>query len=386
MAASNKDLLVKTGITHILTVAKDHPPKFPSSFTYKVVKVLDLPSTNLKQRFMPCIQFIQDAVSKNGKVFVHCYAGVSRSATIVIAYLMLEHGLSFSAAIKLVKSKRPFINPNDGFRKQLLLFEKDLRQQKSQKENVQTGNLLVTQGMKFQNLISQADQKFQEQRQISGISQGQNKMQLSKLIQQSLGMGNGAYNSDQHSIVGSASKYSRTGFLGSMMPATQLNSNRPNFHAITQDNQSQPLSSSSSVKINQQHKIQTAQQKLRDKSQRPLGIVQSPQAADNEIGQYKQRGKSEVMNGAKIPFMNLRLKELDKQNQQIKASGSRLRQELIYSSNHRANNLIGNGIMGVSKTYNHVKLNPIQDQKHSNILGMAIADSRFGMPLNIQNF
>lgn len=76
---------------------------------------------------MPCIDFIRDAIAKDGKVFVHCYAGVSRSATIVIAYLMFEHGLSYSAAIKLVKSKRPFINPNDGFRKQLLLFEKDLK-------------------------------------------------------------------------------------------------------------------------------------------------------------------------------------------------------------------------------------------------------------------
>jgi hypothetical protein len=44
---------------------------------------------------------------------------------------MQEHGLSFSAAIKFVKSKRPFVNPNDGFRKQLLLFEKDLRVQRS---------------------------------------------------------------------------------------------------------------------------------------------------------------------------------------------------------------------------------------------------------------
>jgi hypothetical protein len=64
MGASNKDLLQKAGITHILTVAKDHPPKFPSSFTYKVVKVLDLPSTDLKRRFQISIEFIRDAISK----------------------------------------------------------------------------------------------------------------------------------------------------------------------------------------------------------------------------------------------------------------------------------------------------------------------------------
>ena len=125
------------GITHVLTVAKGHPPMFPSHFTYREVKVLDMPSVNLKQRFVPCIQFIKEAVESNngkGKVLVHCFAGVSRSATIVIAYLMHEHGLPYSAALKLVKSKRPFINPNDGFRKQLILFEKDLKNQKAQRE------------------------------------------------------------------------------------------------------------------------------------------------------------------------------------------------------------------------------------------------------------
>jgi protein-tyrosine phosphatase len=59
-------------------------------------------------------------LQSGGRVFVHCFAGVSRSATIVIAYLMKEHGLSFNSAIKFVKSKRPQINPNDGFRKQLM--------------------------------------------------------------------------------------------------------------------------------------------------------------------------------------------------------------------------------------------------------------------------
>ena len=52
-------------------------------------------------------------------MLVHCYAGISRSATIVISYLMKEHGMSLQAATQLTRSKRWFINPNPGFVKQL---------------------------------------------------------------------------------------------------------------------------------------------------------------------------------------------------------------------------------------------------------------------------
>lgn len=61
MVASSKDLLLKFGITHILTVAKGYPPQFPSFFTYKVVPVQDLPGTKLKSRFAECIEFIKTA-------------------------------------------------------------------------------------------------------------------------------------------------------------------------------------------------------------------------------------------------------------------------------------------------------------------------------------
>ncbi len=120
MAASSKELLQKFGITHILTVAKGHPAQFPHSFKYKIIPVLDMASTNLKRRFNECIEFINECLSNGGKVLVHCFAGVSRSATIILAYMMQEHGLSYHAAIKFVKNKRALINPNDGFRTQLI--------------------------------------------------------------------------------------------------------------------------------------------------------------------------------------------------------------------------------------------------------------------------
>ncbi len=54
-----------------------------------------------------------------GAVFVHCNAGVSRAATVVIAYYMRTQGAPLRDAWEHVKSVRPCIRPNDGFRKQL---------------------------------------------------------------------------------------------------------------------------------------------------------------------------------------------------------------------------------------------------------------------------
>ena len=51
---------------------------------------------------------------------MHCYAGVSRSATIVIAYLILEHNLGCLEATALVKRQRPEVFPNAGFQRQLV--------------------------------------------------------------------------------------------------------------------------------------------------------------------------------------------------------------------------------------------------------------------------
>lgn len=70
---------------------------------------------------------IIDAHIKNGKqVVVNCFAGISRSATIVIAYLMYKNKLSVQEAISFVRTKRPFINPNYGFVCQLYQLQDSL--------------------------------------------------------------------------------------------------------------------------------------------------------------------------------------------------------------------------------------------------------------------
>lgn len=64
--------------------------------------------------FINIVYFLQDGV-----VLVHCNAGVSRSSSVVIGYLMLREGLTFDDAYGQVKLARPSIRPNPGFYAQL---------------------------------------------------------------------------------------------------------------------------------------------------------------------------------------------------------------------------------------------------------------------------
>jgi len=81
--------------------------------------------------FSKCIDFISKH-RKSGNVFVHCMAGISRSATIVIAYLMKMKKCSMIhvilsnliQALNKVKRRRNIVNPNKGFLQQMAEFEK----------------------------------------------------------------------------------------------------------------------------------------------------------------------------------------------------------------------------------------------------------------------
>ncbi len=63
---------------------------------------------------------------QRGGVLVHCAAGVSRSASTVIAYIMKKRGWGFNETFNYVKKRRPIICPNYGFQRQLNQYEKEL--------------------------------------------------------------------------------------------------------------------------------------------------------------------------------------------------------------------------------------------------------------------
>lgn len=83
----------------------------------------DNPSENIKCFFESSIKFISENIKK-ANVLVHCKAGVSRSATIVAAYLMKTRQLNYHEAINLLKSKRKLVDPNRGFMRQLRLYDR----------------------------------------------------------------------------------------------------------------------------------------------------------------------------------------------------------------------------------------------------------------------
>ena len=67
---------------------------------------------------------IHAAVDAGESILVHCQAGVSRSATMVAAYLIKYFDFSVSAAVDMVKAARPIANPNEGFMRQLEAWQK----------------------------------------------------------------------------------------------------------------------------------------------------------------------------------------------------------------------------------------------------------------------
>ena len=113
-AASDFKELKRLGVTHVLQVASGIEPFFPNDFKYRVVSINDESSQSLIRHFPASIAFIKEGLDKGG-VLVHCHAGVSRSATIVIAYLMQEKHLSFESAFSYASKRRPVIFPNMGF-------------------------------------------------------------------------------------------------------------------------------------------------------------------------------------------------------------------------------------------------------------------------------
>ncbi|KAM8834904.1 uncharacterized protein ACB058_016370 isoform 1-T2 [Synchiropus picturatus] len=125
--AQDLDLLRHLNIGYVVNVTT-HLPLYhvKSGLRYKRLPATDNSKQNLRQYFEEVFEFIEEAYQSGKGVLVHCQAGVSRSATIVIAYLMKHTLMTMTDAYKYVRSRRPVVSPNLNFMGQLLEFERDL--------------------------------------------------------------------------------------------------------------------------------------------------------------------------------------------------------------------------------------------------------------------
>ena len=132
-AAECHSTLSSLGITHVLS-AMSGTVHVPATLPIRKLQIplLDTPFAELVAFLPSTTDFLTDALrEKNARVLVHCVKGVSRSASVISAYLIARYGWTTDQAVNYVQSKRKNAQPNRGFISQLDEYARSLNQSPS---------------------------------------------------------------------------------------------------------------------------------------------------------------------------------------------------------------------------------------------------------------
>ncbi|KAI6196809.1 Protein-tyrosine-phosphatase [Aphelenchoides besseyi] len=131
--ALNPTVLKRYDITKVINLS-DNGPKSDlipdDELHFKRIPIHDSYQAKICPHFDGAYEFIESAKSSNDKVLIHCLAGISRSPTLAMAYVMRSRLLTCDQAYQFVKNKRPTVSPNLNFMGQLFEYERQLRDQK----------------------------------------------------------------------------------------------------------------------------------------------------------------------------------------------------------------------------------------------------------------
>jgi len=122
--ANNDVFLNEYNIGYILNLSNQWYPK-KKGITYIDIPIEDTPSADIKYYFKETNDFFNKALQTEKNVYIHCRAGISRSTSALLAFLMSK-GLNMRQAVNYVYAKRSIIQPNRGFWIQLMEYEKEL--------------------------------------------------------------------------------------------------------------------------------------------------------------------------------------------------------------------------------------------------------------------
>lgn len=119
-----RQAILNKGIRSVINISSECPAQdLGPTVEYEKVSILDLPTTSILPYFDRLADRINDNLQQGKKTLVHCYVGRSRSASIILAYLMKYQQMSLREAFHYLRSRRHIIGPNFGFIKQVILVE-----------------------------------------------------------------------------------------------------------------------------------------------------------------------------------------------------------------------------------------------------------------------
>ena len=112
--ASSEQFLSEHGITHVITCAHE----FPSSIIrsgYRIPIIDDVADEKTKKYFLEAASVLDRWIREDKKIIVHCFAGMSRSVSVVITYFMVYKGWPFDLAHSHLKQRRYQTKIHPGF-------------------------------------------------------------------------------------------------------------------------------------------------------------------------------------------------------------------------------------------------------------------------------
>lgn len=115
LQAANYEVLKDCEIDSIVNVTDGINNYFPDYFDYYNINIADQDGADFGSKLEEAVDYINDQILQDKIVLVHCVEGRSRSATVLIGYLMKYHDYTFADAFTMVKEKREIVNLNCDF-------------------------------------------------------------------------------------------------------------------------------------------------------------------------------------------------------------------------------------------------------------------------------
>jgi len=118
------DNLESLGITAVVCALSESEERrmmpnrvLPEKIKKHYVRLIDAEFSDISAHFDSASRFIDEQLRNNGRVLVHCAAGISRSCTLMLAYLLRYRNYDLRTAFNLIKKNRRVVRPNNDFLK-----------------------------------------------------------------------------------------------------------------------------------------------------------------------------------------------------------------------------------------------------------------------------